>query len=235
MKLNFIEVELSVKLKKDIEYRELAEQLTNGLNHYFLINKEMMDLHKENKFKHYSLSQLSPIEKEKIYNKGKMYELVIRFMKKDILNDFYNALLIIENPVFSVVTRSFRVVRDEEKITFLETLTPAVVTLGKKYLDVHNMDLDLVKERIILNANKKYAELNGLEFNKYDFVKEIELLNQKSVVFKYKKGIIIGNKFKIKIKEDELSQKLAFTCLGTGLLEKNSLSFGYCRARGEKD
>lgn len=233
--MNFVEVELGIKLKKDIEYRELAEKLTHGLNHYFLINKEMMELHKENKFKYYSLSQLSPIEKDKIYNKGKVYELVIRFMKKDILNDFYNALLTIENPVFSVVTRSFRVVRNEEKITCLETLTPAVVTLGKKHLDVNNMDLDLVKEKIILNTNKKYAELNNLELNKHDFIEDIELLNHKSVVFKYKKGIIIGNKFKVKIKEDEFSQKLAFTCLGTGLLEKNGLSFGYCKARGEKD
>jgi len=38
---------------------------------------------------------------------------------------------------------------------------------------------------------------------------------------------IFSNKFKIYFASDEISQKLAFLAFGVGILEKNSLGFGF--------
>lgn len=229
--MKYIELSLVLKLKEDIIYRELPEKLTHGFNYYFLINDKLKEIHKRNDFKLYSLGTLTPIEKDKVYKKNMCYNLTMRFMNTDILNDFYKGLSIIENPIFSIVSRCFNVVnRSDMEIDYIETLTPAVTTYNNKNLDVKNMDLDLVRDRLISNINKKYAKLLNLDNAYFDFIDDIELLNNKSIVFGYKNGVIIGNKYKIKIKKDITSQELAFICLGTGILEKNSLSFGFCKA-----
>lgn len=229
--MKYIELSLVLKLKEDITYRELPEKLTHGFNYYFLINNKLKEIHKINDFKFYSFGTLTPIEKDKVYKQNKCYSLTMRFMNTNILNDFYKALSMIENPIFSIVSRCFNVVSmDNIEIDYIETLTPAIITYNNRNLDVKNMNLDLVKDRLISNINKKYAKFNNLDKTNYDFIEDIEILNNKSIIFGYKNGVIIGNKYRFKVKKDITSQKLAFICLGAGILEKNGLSFGYCKA-----
>lgn len=42
---------------------------------------------------------------------------------------------------------------------------------------------------------------------------------------------MLGNKFEIMVKEDPISQNLAYLMLSVGSGEKNSLGFGFCMAR----
>ena len=44
---------------------------------------------------------------------------------------------------------------------------------------------------------------------------------------------MLGNKFEIKVKEDPMSQNLAYLMLAIGCWEKNSLGFGFCKAKQE--
>lgn len=228
--MRYIEIYLDIRLKENVYYKKLAERLSIGINKYFLINDDLKRMHKENDFKLYSYGNLLPIENDKLYKKGKVYSLTLRFIKLDLLNDFYNSLVVIENDVFSVVSRRFDIIdKSQSNIKYLECITPAVITVNNKNLDIKNMDLELVKKRINTNSNKKYAKYcYGNNIN-HDFIEDIGVLNEKSIVFSYKTGIIIGNKYRVKIKEDEMSQNIAFITLATGMLEKNSLSFGFCK------
>ena len=73
-----------------------------------------------------------------------------------------------------------------------------------------------------------------------NFIDKIEIKNVKpqSIYFKtirnQKEKLVrlIGNKFKIIPKKDDLSQKLAFLSLGVGLGEKSSFGGGFCLGRG---
>lgn len=229
--MKYIELNLSLKLKKNISYRELPEEISKGINFYFLSTEELKRIHKKNDFKLYTFGSLIPIERDKMYKKDKSYKLVLRFMDIKLLNDFYKGLAVIENPIFSIISRCFNVVTNShEPIEYIETLTPAVINYNNRNLDIKNMDLNLVRDRVTSNTNKKYSKLLNLDSTYFDFIEDIEILNNKSVVFNYKSGVIIGNKYRIKIKKDKVSQELAFMCLGAGILEKNSLSFGFCRA-----
>jgi len=64
-----------------------------------------------------------------------------------------------------------------------------------------------------------------------NFIEFIQQTNFKPIKVVYKNTSLIGNKMIIGVKSDEISQKLAFTILGAGLLEKNSIGMGYCIAK----
>ncbi|MCT4508436.1 MAG: hypothetical protein N4A48_06690 [Tepidibacter sp.] len=55
--------------------------------------------------------------------------------------------------------------------------------------------------------------------------------NKKPIAFKYKGKKLIGNKFDITVKGDELSQTMGKIIISTGLLEKNALGYGCCLYR----
>ena len=63
--------------------------------------------------------------------------------------------------------------------------------------------------------------------------KNIKKINRKPVKIPYKNINILGNKFEVQIKEDPMSQNLAYLILSVGLLEKNTLGLGFCIARQE--
>ena len=116
-------------------------------------------------------------------------------------------------------------------ITTLESLTPVVSTVDNRYW-VPEDGINLLMKRIHDNAVKKYKTFFGeMEEPKENFIESIQILNEKPIKVKYKKASLLGHKVCLSVKSDEVSQKLAFTIMGCGLLEKNSIGFGYCRAK----
>ncbi|MCC0671378.1 MULTISPECIES: CRISPR-associated protein Cas6 [unclassified Clostridioides] len=227
--MRYLEIELFLKLEKDVLYVNLPEYLSKGMNYQFLRSKESKQYHHKNKIKLYNYSFLTPIEEDKIYKKDKAYTLKIRFMDLNIVNIFFNSLGTIMNPYFTVLGKRYDFKEKDKDIRYLTTITPAIIKIKNNItLDMSTMDLNLVKERILRNTCRKYNMLNYDNIKPHDFVENVELLNRSSIGFNYKNALVIGNKYKIKIKPDELSQEMAFVILGVGLLEKNSLAFGFC-------
>lgn len=232
--MNYIELELNIRLKETIKLYNLSEKLSQGINKYFKYNEKTMDFHKDYGFKLYNYSLLTPIESDKLYKKGKVYNLTVRFMNKEILNDFYKSLIEIENSIFSIVNRNFVKKEFGEKIKYIETITPSIITVPfsnpVQYLDRKNCNKGVILKQLTDNSCKKYSKYLKNDTFYHNFIEDLEVLNNNPLIFSYKKGVMIGNKFRLKIKEDELSQKIAFLILGCGLAEKNSLSYGFCKA-----
>lgn len=91
------------------------------------------------------------------------------------------------------------------------------------------MDVELIRKSINSNILKKIKAINGVEeVIDHDMIETIEVKNIKPIASKYKESKLIGNKFEIVVKEDELSQLMAYIAMSTGILEKNSLGYGYC-------
>lgn len=234
MDIKIIELNINIKLKKDIKLFDLPEQLSKGINFYFLNNERLKNLHEKNTIKLYSYSHLLPIETDKLYKKGKFYSFKMRFMNMSLINDFYESLNVIENPIFKIYSKNFDVINFDDKIEYIENITPSVITLEKnKCLDRNHSNKELIKDRIIKNSLEKLSVLSGEKIEYYDFVDDIEIINNHSIIHCYKGGIILGNKYKLKLKQDKKSQLIAKVILGSGLLEKNGLSFGFCNKAGE--
>jgi len=105
-----------------------------------------------------------------------------------------------------------------------------LATIGKNIYWVPGDDLKILIERMNSNLFKKYKDYFGTSLNEEQlFFEKIKIMNKKPIVYKYKNTNLFGNKFKIAINNDEISQKLAFMTLGVGLLEKNStIGMGFC-------
>ena len=134
----------------------------------------------------------------------------------------------IENDDFRVIMSNINT-NEYRKINKLISMTPCILTKDNGDYKIDN-DLELVKNRILAGIQKKYSKLYGSKVE-CNFIQEIIKINRTPIKLPYKNIYFLGNKFEVIVKDDEISQKLAHLALSTGILEKNSQGFGFCKAR----
>lgn len=226
--MQYYNIKVAVLLKNDTQAFENYEKISKLISASMLKDQALKQLHEENRYKNYVFCNLYPIEKDGIYKAGNIYTFQIRTIDfklglkiKQVLNNF-------QNEEFKVIVSDLET-STQRKISTLATLTPAIITSDKgDYLI--NDDMNLVKERILANAQKKYNQLYNEKID-MDFIKSIKQTNNKPIKIPYKNINILGYKFEIEVKDDPISQNLAYLILSVGLLEKNAEGFGFCKAK----
>lgn len=224
----YYNLKVLVLLKEDIKYEETYQKISDFIAYAMLQNEETKKLHEENRYKLYNFCSLYPFEKDGIYKKERIYTFDIKFIDLNFAMKIKQFLTNIQNKYFKVIMSDIKA-NSYKKINKLITLTPCIITTKKGDYKIDN-DMDLVRERIIAGVEKKY-QLIYKEKIKADFIQDIIKTNRTPIKIPYKNIYFLGNKFEIIVKEDELSQKLAHILLSTGILEKNSQGFGFCKAR----
>lgn len=212
----------------DIQHERTYEKLANLLSLAMLQDPQLKELHEKNQYKLYHFCSLYPFEKDGVYRKGRMYSFDIRFVEMNFALKMKQLLAIVKSPEFKVVM-SHMETNEYRKIHKLVSLTPSIITTLKGDYKIEG-DMNLVKQRLIAGAEKKYQLIYG-DILKADFIESIRQTNIKPIKIPYKSIHFLGYKFEIDIKQDEASQKLAYVLLSTGALEKNAIGFGFCKAR----
>lgn len=225
------ELLVCVKLKKNIFLKNMAEEMSIAINHLLKYDEELSAIHKNEKVNNYCYSLLNPTEKgNPNYEKGSEYFFSIRTIDRDFAFKMEDLLYDVENNLFETVRVTTQRI-NADVITNIYSLTPSTLILKgdkPKCALTTDIDEDFLKERIMKNTFKKYSEFIGNDFEPVDFIEKIEFMSQKNYPSSYKGGYIIGFKVRMVLKEDKQSQEFVRLILGCGLLEKNSLSFGYC-------
>lgn len=226
--MQYYNIKVAVLLKNDTQAFENYEKISKLISASMLKDQTLKQLHEENRYKNYVFCNLYPIEKDGIYKAGNIYTFQIRTIDfklglkiKQVLNNF-------QNEEFKVIVSDLET-STQRKISTLATLTPAIITSDKGDYLINN-DMQLVKERILANAQKKYNQLYNEKID-MDFIKSIKQTNNKPIKIPYKNINILGYKFEIEVKDDPISQNLAYLILSVGLLEKNAEGFGFCKAK----
>ena len=226
--MQYYNIKVAVLLKNDTQTFENYEKISKLISASMLKDQTLKQLHEENRYKNYVFCNLYPIEKDGIYKAGNIYTFQIRTIDfklglkiKQVLNNF-------QNEEFKVIVSDLET-STQRKINTLATLTPAIITSDKGDYLINN-DMQLVKERILANAQKKYNQLYNEKID-MDFIKSIKQTNNKPIKIPYKNINILGYKFEIEVKDDPISQKLAYLILSVGLREKNAEGFGFCKAK----
>lgn len=185
--------------------------------------------HQENTFKLYVFSLPAPLETDKTYRSGRAYVFRIRSFDLHFLLAI-KSIMRNEDCGIKVMTSNITP-NPYKRISELTSLTPVVSTINKKYWTSDDGIL-VLRDKIFSNACRK-AKIVFPGFKEPDenFIDGISQLNNKIIVVKYKKASIFGAKVKLIIKEDETAQKLAYTIMGAGILEKNSIGLGYAYAK----
>lgn len=228
--MKYLEVNLKIILKKDIPVKSIMESLSSGINVCLLNNEDMKNLHYNKQFKPYSFSFPDETIENNTYKKHIPYTIRFRAVK-ELFESIFVCLQERNNPIFYIsdVSRYKEVNQQNVKLSRLVSLTPVVITTNSISMTLDNMDLNVVKQQIQINTIKKYNQFtnNNVSLNT-NFIEDIKCLNKKPISYNYKNGFVIGNKYLLQIKADELSQKLGFTMLYSGIGEKNSLGLGFC-------
>lgn len=226
--MQYYNLKIAVLLKKDISIFETYEKISKLISSSMLKDEELKQMHEENKYKNYVFCNLYPVENDKIYKTGKVYTFHIRCINLQLAMKLKQVTNNSQTDEFKVMITDIET-NIQRKINQLQTLTPAIITTEKgDYL--LNDDMQLVKERILANAQKKYYQLYNEKVD-VDFIKDIKQTNNKPIKIPYKNINLLGYKYEIDVKEDPISQNLAYLTLSIGLLEKNAEGFGFCRAR----
>lgn len=225
--MNYYNLKIALMLKHEMKYEETYSKISNFIAYAMLQDKELKEKHKKNEYKNYVFCGLYPVEKDQTYKTDKIYTFDLRSIDVKFVLKIKQLISIVNSEDFKIIMSNLEN-SNQRRINTLLTLTPAIITRNGNYLI--NDDLNFVKKRILDNTQKKYKNIFNKELD-VDFIENIEQVNIKPIKISYKNIFMLGNKFKIDIKQDEDSQNLAYINLAVGLLEKNAQGFGFCKAK----
>ena len=244
--MKIFELKCKAYLKTNIELKSSFDVLSKYLN-YSIYQNEIYK-NKDTSIKNYCFGNFYPTESDKIYKKNNVYEFVIRSIDEEFIDELEKAIILNMNNSFLIVLSAVKKEIDQYFIRELYSATPVIVSEKKDdngrqlywSLD-YNGDMEILQNQLQKNLEKKlklfYPDDMDVSNNFIDKI-EIKNLKPQSIYFKtirnQKEKLVrlIGNKFKIVPKKDDLSQKLAFLSLGVGLGEKSSFGGGFCLGRG---
>jgi CRISPR-associated endoribonuclease Cas6 len=229
--MQYFELICTAYLIKDIYFDEANEITGKCIVNGMSLDRDLLSIHQDKGYKFYVYDSLYPRELDKTYKKGRIYVFKIRSIDKVFLWKIAKVITKVTPIYFQIISTELKTY-NQFFINELYTVTPAVLTVDNRFW-TRGDSIELLTRRIEDNLIKKYQDYyeETLELSE-NFIQGIEFKNYKPIGLKYKNIRLIGNKFSILVSEDEISQKLAFTALGTGLLEKNSSNgMGFCIAR----
>jgi CRISPR-associated endoribonuclease Cas6 len=236
--VKYFELTCKAYLKNDISFKDSFEAISKYISFSMAQNERLKTIHDSKGYKFYVHNNFYPIEQDKLYKNGNIYEFKIRSIDESFINTLEILLKQNTNNPNLLVVESYKKSVKQFFISELYSITPVISTneIGKYWTMEQDGDILKLQKLLQDNLEKKYNAFYGTKLNpKQNFIQLLEIKNQKPQnIWTSKSGKsfrFFGNKFKIISNEDEVSQKLAFLALGCGLGEKNSFGGGFCLAR----
>jgi CRISPR-associated endoribonuclease Cas6 len=227
--LKYYELINSVVLKQDIPFAYSSSKISEYINKSMLRNNELKQIHKNNKVKLYNFSSFYPIEKNKIYTKGRVYIFRIRSIDQQFLTNLMTSMKTTSVDTLQIINSEL-VIRKQKPIKELVSITPVVITSEEGYKLPELNQLEFVENRFKELLEKKYCTYFNKTLSVDQLAINIQRMNHKPIKIPYKNINLLGYKFKLDIDLTDEAQTLATLALATGLGEKSSLGFGYCVA-----
>jgi len=237
--MRYFELICTAYIKRDIGFRESFEILSKYISFSMAQDELLLELHKQNRFKHYTFSNLYPPQRDKIYHRGQNYTLTIRSLNEQFIDTLQETLRAnINNPYLQIVITKKKIVK-QFFISELYSITPVISTIDNNKFWTKEQDGNIIKlyNQLHNNLDRKYQEFYSEKLDSSEnFIQLLSVKNRKPQnIWSTKNGKsfrFFGNKFSIVPREDEASQKLAFIALACGLGEKNSFGGGFCLGKG---
>lgn len=224
------QIRLKLFVLVDIPFEQIQEKLNLFIDTGFSSSQELLQMHKENRYKYYCFDLPFKLGQSKIYKQGHIYTVTIRTIELRLANYFYQVCVNHYTKEFKGLTAEIRIF-PQKRIESLYTLTPAILKSDQGYWKKH-MNLEKFEERLKVNLVKKWNYFTGERINEnFQLYTSLEFLNHKPISVNYKNIKLLGDKIKLQISDNETAQKIAYMVLGTGLLENNSRGSGFVNYR----
>ncbi len=244
--MKYFELKCVAYIKKDIDFKYCFDILSKFINFSMLSDEELKKHHEKKGFKNYTFGGFFPIEKDKIYKKGKTYSFTIRSLNEEFINKIDTLLRQNINSFNLQIVETSRKTIKQFFINELYSVTPVIVSIPKENDEKQrfwsiNDDIFLLQKQLQDNLLKKYKSFYAEELETtQNFIQLFEIKNRVPQSIYFTKSFngkdqtirLFGNKFRFIVNEDEVSQKLAFVALACGLGEKQSYSGGFVLGKG---
>lgn len=224
--------ELNIKcyLLNDIKQQDALSQIGFCIDLTLGKNEKFLEVHNKNSFKNYSFNSFYPLEQDKVYKEDYIYTFQLRTIDEELA-------IYLSEQLPKSYTKCIKILRIDSKIISkkhidrIYSITPAVMKNDFGYWN-GNMSFDQYAERIKINLIKKYNHFTNEKVDEsFPLFTDIEIKNKKPIAINYKGKRILGDKISLNIADDDLSQKIAYMALGTGVLELNARGAGYLNYR----
>lgn len=228
--MTYEELTVTVLLKRDIRFVESSYIIGKTINKSMLLNADLKALHPKQQFKHYVFNSFSPLEKEKVYFKDKLYFFKVRGMDPTQMEKMKYCLQNVSSADFTVVSVSLEIIK-QKHIRQLKSIMPVIVTVDDSPW-MQNQDLDVFVNRLESNLEKKYKSIFDKSIDINDkFIKAIHFTNRTPMALEYKNIRLLGHKVVLDIQDNPEAQDIAFLAVALGIGEKNSaLGSGFCNS-----
>lgn len=232
MNEKILELRVSIYMKKDLKLNNMYEEIGDFVNYAMGRDIYLSNVHKKQKaFKHYCLSGLYPIEKNRIYKEDNVYSFMIRSYNSTLIKNLQKCLINLENDMFVVMNVDL-FIYNKSNIEYVDTLTPTIIIKDNLCWNIHSDDTSYFKKYIFMNLANKYNSLQGLKmnFNYDDIIKDIEIKNSHAITFDYKGIKMLSYKLRIYFHENNIAQEFANLSIAEGIGQKNSsMATGFCK------
>lgn len=224
--MKVFEISMLVFLLKDINSADSFSIISNFIDSGMAEIPELLELHKENRYKNYCFNSLYPLEQDKIYKQGNTYSIQIRTVDKSLADFFYAKLVNHFNDSIKGLTSTIRII-PQKYLEKIYSITPVVLKSEDGYWK-GKLNLTDFEKRLVENIIKKYNSIMNTKIDEnFQLYTSIEFKNKKPIAFNYKGKKILGDKIALNISDDKIAQELAYMALGTGILEMNARGAGY--------
>lgn len=228
--MTVFEIKLKVFLLQDIPVNHAQTKIAAFLDKGFLKEKELAKFHETNCYKNYCHDLFFPLEKDRMYKKGRIYTITVRTIDRKLVHYFSEVCVNTYTEEIKGLTSEIRII-PQKPIEYLQTLTPAIIKDDRGYWRNY-MSLEEFGERLKVNLIKKWNQFeNGKLDEDFPLYTWIEFSNKVPIAVEYKNIKLLGDKFCIHISDHPTAQDLAHLAIGTGVCENNSRGSGFVTYR----
>lgn len=224
--MKFYQLKIDTFLKAKIHFQDSPQAISKLIATNLIKNGNLE--HFGTGVKGYVFSNLGVATDGYFRDYGSFY---LRSFKEEIIFAMLKSIGF-EDKIFKIDNISIREINFSKTKAFI-TQNPAIITTREErfWTMQESKGLSELIDALHNNLEKKYKTIFGKDLNNCaNFIKTIQIKNQKPLTYRYKNIKLFANKFFIEPKDDELSQKLAFVALALGIGEKNAtVGAGFCK------
>ena len=223
--LQVFEIKVDVYTLEDIKIQDQSVKISQLIDKALCKSDRLLKFHEKNCFKNYCFNWLYPVE-QNLYRKGKIYTFIIRTVDEELLRYFKEYLVNEYTESLKVLTIKVKII-PKKAIEKIYSITPLIIKTEGYWRE--KLTFKQFEDRIKVNLIKKYNNYFNTKIDeKFLLYDNIVIENKKPIAMKVKSINLLGDKVTLYISNDEISQRLAYFSLGTGLLEVNARGAGFC-------
>ena len=228
--LNIFEIKLKIYLTNNILSNNALEEIAHLIDSCLIKTEKYHDFHNENTYKLYSYNSFNPVEADRLYKAGNIYDIVIRtvdtrlheYLRKSINNERTKNIKALD-----LISSKLKA----DHIEKLYSITPVIIKNDSGYWR-NGLDVKDYENRIKINLIKKYNYLTGNKLEEdFPLFNMISFNNKVPIGCDYKNIRLLGDKVDLIIADNESAQSLAKIAIGAGIGEMNSRGYGFVNYR----